>query len=54
MPDFIFKANVDRYRRLLASETDARKIATLRKLLEEEEAKLASWLASNPPPKASE
>ena len=41
MPDFIFQANIAHYKELLANETDARKIATLRKLLHEEEAKLA-------------
>ena len=33
MPDFIFRAKIAHYQELLATETDARKIATLRKLL---------------------
>lgn len=54
MPDFIFQANIDHYKRLLATETDARKIASIRKLLEEEEHKLTDWQARNPRPKAAE
>lgn len=54
MPDFIFRANIDHYKQLLASETDARKIAMIRKLLEEEERKLIDWQARNPRPKAAE
>jgi len=34
--------NIEHYRRLLASETDERKRATLKRLLAEEEAKLAA------------
>ena len=52
MPDFIFQMNIAHYKELLAAETDARKIATLRKLLAEEEAKLADWHAQNPKSKA--
>jgi hypothetical protein len=47
MADFIFKANIANYKEQLASETDARKIATLRKLLAEEEAKYAEWRKQN-------
>ena len=47
MPDFIFQANIARYKELLPSETDARKIATLRRLLAEEETKLADFRANN-------
>lgn len=54
MADFIFSANITHYRELLASETDARKIAMLHKLLAEEEAKFADWHAKNPRPKAAE
>jgi hypothetical protein len=36
------------HEKLLATETDAKKIDTLRKLLAEEEAKLAQWRAQNP------
>lgn len=50
MADFIFKANIAHYHELLAAETDARKIATLRKLLAEEEAKYAEWRAKNRKP----
>jgi hypothetical protein len=41
MEDFVFEANIAHYKELLATDTDPRKIATLRKLLAEEEAKLA-------------
>jgi hypothetical protein len=54
MPDFVYTANIAHYKEMLAVETDARKIATLRKLLAEEEAKLADWHAKNPRPKAAE
>lgn len=45
MPEFIFQANIANYHKLVASETDAQKTAVLRKLLAEEEAKLAEWRA---------
>ncbi len=45
MPDFIFEANIAHYKKLAASETDARKVAPLRRLMAEEEAKLADWHA---------
>ena len=54
MADFIFQANIAHFKELLATETDARKIATLRKLLHEEEAKLAEWRAKNPKSNAAE
>jgi CO dehydrogenase/acetyl-CoA synthase beta subunit len=54
MPDFIFPANIAHYKDLLATETDARKIAMIRKLLEEEEHKLTEWQAKNPKPKPAE
>lgn len=54
MLHFIFQANIAHYKELLAIETDARKIATLRKLLSEEEAKLAEWHAKNPKSNAAE
>jgi hypothetical protein len=50
MAGFIFKANIAHYKELLATETDAEKIAMLRKLLAEEEAKYAEWRAKNPKP----
>jgi hypothetical protein len=52
--DFIFLANIAHYKELLATETDARKIAMIRRLLEEEEHKLTEWQAKNPRPKAAE
>ena len=54
MADFVFKANIAHYNDLLAAETDTRKIATLRKLLAEEEVKYAEWRKQNPSPKAAE
>jgi hypothetical protein len=54
MADFIFLANIAHYKGLLAAETDAPKIAALRKLLAEEEAKLAEWRKKKSGPKASE
>ena len=54
MADFIFKANIAHYKELLAAETDAERIAMLRKLLAEEETKYAGWRAKNPKPKAPE
>jgi hypothetical protein len=54
MADFIFEANIAHYRELLASETDASRIATLHKLLAEEQTKLAEWRARNPKPTAAE
>lgn len=48
MADFILKANIAHFKDLLATETDAVKIAMLRKLLAEEEAKLAEWHRQNP------
>ena len=54
MADFIFHANIAHYKELLAHETDATKIATIRQLLHEEEAKLAEWQAKNPNSNAAE
>ena len=54
MADFIFDANIAHYRDLLATETDARKIATIRTLLAEEQAKLADFHSKKPRPKAAE
>jgi hypothetical protein len=48
MSAFIFSANIAHFKELLATETDARKIATLRLLLVEEEAKYDEWRAKNP------
>ena len=54
MPDFVYQANIAHYNELLAAETDARKIATLRALLAEEEARYAEWRKQNPSPTAAE
>lgn len=51
MADFIYRANIAHYKKLLASETDAQKVTMLRQLLAEEEAKLADWCSKNPEPK---
>lgn len=50
MPDFVLQANISHYKEMLAKETDPEKIAVLRKLLAEEEVKLAAWQASNRKP----
>ncbi|WP_167350161.1 hypothetical protein [Bradyrhizobium viridifuturi] len=52
MADFIFTANIAHYDQLLSTETDPTKIAMLRKLRAEEEAKLAEWHKQNPTQKA--
>jgi hypothetical protein len=52
--DFVFEANISRYKDRLARETDPNTIATVRKLLSEEKAKLAEWRALKPEPKAAE
>jgi hypothetical protein len=54
MPNFIIEANIAHYKELLASETDARKIAMLGKLLAEEKAKLAGVYAMKPKSDAAE
>lgn len=54
MPDFIFEANIAHYRELLTTETDTRKIVILRKLLAEEQTKLADFHAKNPRSNAAE
>ncbi len=54
MSNFISEANIAHYKELLATETDAKKIAMVHKLLAEEEARLADWRAKNPNPKAAE
>jgi hypothetical protein len=48
MPEFIVQANIAHYKQLLEVETDARKIAMIRRLLEEEERKLTEYRARNP------
>lgn len=47
MLDFILRANIAHYEMLLASETDAKKLALLRKLLAEENTKLADFLKTH-------
>jgi hypothetical protein len=54
MRDLIFEANIAHFNKLLASETDARKTATLRVLLAEEEAKLADFHSKKPSSNAAE
>lgn len=53
MADFILTANIAKYKKLLEVETDASKTSMVRKLLAEEEAKLASWHVKNPKPSAA-
>ncbi len=48
MSNFVFEANIAHFEKLLVIETDATKIAMLRKLMAEEEAKFAEWRATNP------
>ncbi len=42
MPDWIAKANIEHFKKLLEAEKDPRKRATIAKELAEEEAKLAA------------
>jgi hypothetical protein len=54
MADFIFRANIAHYKELLESETDAMKLAVLRRLLAEENAKFAAFLRKPPNSNAAE
>jgi len=54
MPWFIFEANIAHFKERLERETDPQTIATLRKLLVEEEARLAEYRRHHPPSKAAE
>ena len=54
MADFILEANIARYKELLLTETLAQKIAMIRKLLAEEEAKLADFHHKEPRSNAAE
>ena len=54
MPGFVYQANIAHYKELLTTETDAKKIAMLHKLLAEEQGKLADWVARHPKPSAAE
>jgi len=47
MSNFIFEANIANYEKLLATETDAERIAMVQKLMAEEEAKFSKWRAEN-------
>ena len=49
MPRFIFEANIAHYKERLSQETDPIKKETLRRLLAEEEAKLADFNTSSHP-----
>ena len=53
MSNFIFEANMANYEKLLATETDPKKIAMVRKLLAEE-AKFSDWRAKNEIPNTAE
>lgn len=48
MPWFIFEANIAHYKERLARETDPEKIAMLRRLLAEEEGRLAEYNKHKP------
>jgi hypothetical protein len=53
MRTFVIRRNIDRYRQLLKVETDEVRRRMVVQLLAEEEAKLAEYIA-NQPPKAAE
>ena len=44
MPDWIARANIEHFKKLLATEKDAQKRAMIERELAEEEAKLAAFL----------
>jgi hypothetical protein len=50
MEIYVARLNIEHFRRQIASETDAKKLETLRRLLAEEEAKLARLLAGTSTP----
>jgi hypothetical protein len=54
MSNFVFEANIAHYEKLLATETDAKKVAMLHKLMAEEQSKFAEWRATNPKLNAAE
>ena len=54
MSNFIIEANIAHHKELWVSETGARKIAILGKLLAEEKAKLADFYAKKPKSDATE
>ncbi len=52
MPDWIARANIDHFKKLLETETNPQKRTMIERELAEEEAKLAALL--KPPPRKSE
>ncbi len=50
MPDFVFRANIAHFKNRLITATDPEQITLLRKLLAEEEEKLAQWYADRQKP----
>jgi hypothetical protein len=53
MADYVFLANIEHYKHLLATEPDQQRIAIIRQLLAEEETKLADFRAKNPRTKST-
>ncbi len=51
MPTFVFEANIAHYKERIAKESDPEMLKTLRRLLAEEEDKLAEYKANHPTPK---
>jgi len=43
MQEFISRVNIERYRRLIAAETDAAQLERLKRMLEDEEARLRAY-----------
>lgn len=54
MSNFIFEANIAKYKKLLVTETDAKKIAMVQKLIAEEKAKFCEWRGQNQKPNTAE
>jgi hypothetical protein len=54
MANFIHEANIALFKKCLSRETDLEKTKVLKKLLAEEEVKLADWHVHNPKPNAAE
>ena len=48
MPDWIVKANIEHFRKLLETEKDPRKRSVIQRELAEEETKLAALLKARP------
>jgi hypothetical protein len=51
MPDYVLKANIAHYKKLIGSESDPKKLETLASLLAEEESKLVDWRAKHARPR---